>query len=165
MANTDLTGKYFVRRSENSSWEDLTTKFNGIKVLSVDGFNEVGDAVNVYTEQWVNNQSEDFLVTTQDGQQNDVIIRKNVDLDMTLIISRRYQSGTPAIDEQTVYDNIVNYINGGAFYIKSAYVNKQVKVICTKSFKPTTQKLQRGLKSYILVTIPLHTLDKPTAAT
>lgn len=158
MAN--LTRKYFVKRALNATWEDVTSKFNGLKILSVDGFNEEGDAVNVYTEQFIDSQTEDFMVTKQDGSGNDVIIRKNVDLSMTFIVARRY--ATSAIDEQTIYDSFRDYVcKGGAFYIKSAYVNKRARVVCLSGFKPTAQKLNRGNASFILATIQLHTLDKP----
>lgn len=161
MANTNLSNKYFVRKTSAAAWEDITTKFDGVKVLSIDGFNERGEEVNVYNEQWVNSQTEDFMVTTTDVQGNDVIIRKNIDLSLSFIVSRRYANG--AIDEQTTYDNIVSYLcDNGDFYIKSAYVNKSAHVICLKSFKPTTQKLNRGKNSYILATITLHCLDAPT---
>ena len=156
-----LTGKYFVRRTTSGTWEDITTKFAGIKVLSIDGFNEVGEAVNVYTEQWFDSQQEDFMVTKQVNGEN-VVVRKNCNLSLTFIVSRRYALGD--IDEQTVYNNIVNYICWhGDFYIKSTYTNKQAHVICTESFKPTAQKLNRGASSFILVTVPLHTLSNPIA--
>ena len=161
MANNNLSNKYFVRRDSEAQWEDITTKFDGLKVLSIEGFGEQGDSVNVYAEQWVNQQGEDFLVTNQDGQGNDVIIRQNVDLQMTIIFSRRYTNNV--VDEQSVYNAFVAYLNGGAFYLKSAYPNMQAHVICLKGFKPTTQKLHRNEKSYIMATISLHCLDAQTS--
>lgn len=157
---TATKNKYYVRRTTSESWTNIATQFSGVRVLKLDGFNSKGEAVNVYTAQWTDSQVEDFMVTTQDGSNNDVIIRQNVDLAMTFIVSRRYASS--AIDEQTVYDSFVNYVcDKGAFYIKSEYANKQVKVVCLKSFEPTDQKLNRGKNSYILATITLHTLEAP----
>lgn len=161
MANNELTNKYFIKRKSTDTYADITTQFSGIRVLSVDGFNEYGDAVNVYTEQWIDSHTEDVMVTKQDGNGNDVIIRKNVELQMTVIVSRRYTNS--AISEQTVYNSLRAYLDGGAFYIKSAYTGMEAHVICLSSFKPTAQQLQRGDKSYILATIPLHCIDKPTA--
>ena len=159
--NNNLKGKYFVRRKTNASWEDITTKFDGVKVLSIEGFNEIGDAVNVYTEQWIDEQAEDFLVVTQDNGGNDVIIRQNVDLRMTFIVSRRYAANV--IDEETVYNTVVDYFTKhGGLYIKSVYPNKVAHVVCLKGFAPTTEKLHRGERSYILTTITLHCLDEPT---
>lgn len=161
MANNELTNKYFIKRKSTDTYADITTQFSGIRVLSVDGFNEYGDAVNVYTEQWIDSHTEDVMVTKQDGNGNDVIIRKNVELQMTVIVSRRYTNS--AISEQTVYNSLRTYLDGGAFYIKSAYTGMEAHVICLSNFKPTAQQLQRGDKSYILATIPLHCIDKPTA--
>ena len=153
----ELTNKYFVS-TNGTTWEDVTTKWNGVKILSIDGFNERGEAVNIYAEQWQTSQNEDFMVTSANGS----VIRKNVDLTVTFIVSRRYASSV--IDEQSVYDSVVSYMcDNGAFYIKSAYTNKYAKVACLKSFKPTSQKLNRGKASYILTTVTLHTLDVPTS--
>ena len=159
--NTNLSNKYFVKRKLSDSWTDVTTLFNGLKILSIDGFNEVGDSVNVYTSQWVGSQTEDMMITKQDGHGNPIIIRANVDLTVTFVVGRRYASTT--IDEETVYNSFVKYVcKDGDFYIKSAYVNEYVHVVCLKGFKPTTQKLQRGVKSYILATMTLHCLEAPT---
>ena len=75
---SDLSGKYFVRKSSSSAWEDITSKFSGVKILSVDGFNEIGDAQNVYTAKWVNSQTEDYHLS------GGTIIRGNVDLSVTM---------------------------------------------------------------------------------
>ena len=157
MADTTLSGKYFFKNATTSgAWEDITVHFSGVKVLKIDGFDELGDAVNAYTEQWIDSQNEDMYIVGGD------IVRKNVDLSMTLIISRRYVDGG-SIDEQKVYDGLMESLFNKDFYLYSAYTRKQAHVICIKSFKPTTVDLHRGDKSYILVTVPLHTLDKPTS--
>lgn len=157
MAN-NLSNKYFVKRQESDSWQDVTTLFDGVKVLSISGFNSEGEAVNVYSEQWVNSQEEDFLVTTKDEHDNDVVIRKNVDLEMTFIVGTRY-SANKNVDTQTVYDSFKDYIcKNGSFYIKSAYVGKYAHVICLKGINPTAQNLHRGQNSYIMATVTLHTL-------
>lgn len=159
------SGKYFVKRKSTDEYVDLTAMFNGLAVLSVDGMNEEGDAVNVYHEQWVDEQKEDFLVTkqvTNDNVTSDVIIRSNVDLRLTFIISRRYTN--ELIDVQTVYDSFIDYVcKSGSFYIKSLFANKEAQVVCLKSVKPTTQKMNVGYDNYILATIELHSLDKPQA--
>ena len=155
----DLSNKYFVKRQESDSWQDVTTLFDGIKILSIKGFNEEGESVNVYSEQWINSQTEDFLVTTKDENDNDVVIRKNVDLEMTFIAGSRY-SANGNVDTQTVYDSFKDYIcKHGDFYIKSSYSGKYAHVVCLKGIKPTTEKLHRGNNSYIMATATLHTLD------
>ncbi len=163
MEDRTLKNKYFIRKSTSDNWTDITEAFYGVRILKLDGFNEVGDAVNVYTEQWVNSQEEDFYVGNKDRRGKDLVIRKNVDLQMTIIISRRYVDG--GIDEQTTFNELKTYLlNRGDFYIKSAYTGLQAHVICIKGFKPTAQNLNRGNASYILATIPLHCLDEATEA-
>ena len=160
MAN-NIVNKYFVS-TNGTSWEDVTTKWDGMNVLSLTDMNSKGEAVNIYNEQWINSQQEDIMVTTKDSHQNDVVIRKNIDINLTFIVGRRYASTT--IDEQVVYDDVVNYMcNKGFFYVKSLYTRKYAKVACLKSFNPTTTKLNRGDRSYILATIPLHVLDVITS--
>lgn len=154
-------GKYFVKRNDSDSFADITTLFNGVAVLSVDGFNERGEALNVYHEQWIDSQKEDFLVTKKDDNDNDVIIRGNVDLSITLCVSKRYRTGGGNFNEINMYDSLIDYFcNKGAFYLKSTFVNKTAKVVCLSSVKPTSQKLNRDVNGYILVTIPLHVLDE-----
>lgn len=155
--------KYYIKKALNDEWEDVSEKFVGVKILTLNGFNEKGDTVNVYSEQWVTSQSEDFIVTKQDNQGNDVVIRKNVDLSLTFICGSRYG----ASDTQTIHDTFIDFLtNHGDFYIKSSYMNKEAHVVCLKSYKPTTQKLNRGLQnSYILGTIDLHALTSPNVAT
>lgn len=154
-----LKNKYYVRKAASGEWEDLTTKFVGLKILKVDGMNEVGEAINIYSEQWIGSQSEDFFVTNKDALLNDVVVRKNIDLQLTFICGSRYG----AIDTQACHDSFVDYVTkSGDFYIKSKYTDKEAHVICLKGYKPTTQKLHRGINdSYIMGTIELHTLDAP----
>ena len=149
----NLSNKYFVKRTAGGSWEDVTTKFAGIKILSIDGMNELGDAQNVYTAQWVNSQVEDYHLT------GGSVIRTNVDISVTFVAGQRYG----AANTQSAHDAFVNYMcNQGDLYIKSTYTGKYAHVVCIKGYKPTTQKLHRGSNSYILGTITLHTLDKPS---
>jgi hypothetical protein len=136
--------------------------FDGVAVLKLDGMLAKGEPVNVYTAQWIDSQQEDFMITTLDGSDNPVVVRKNVDLELTFIVRQKYAIGT--IDVQTVHDNFVDYITGSDVWLKSSYVgNKYVHCVCLKEYKPTTVKLGRGDNSYIMGTITLHCLDAPTS--
>lgn len=149
----NLSNKYFVKKTAGGAWEDVTTKFAGVKILSIDGMNELGDAQNVYTAQWVNSQTEDYYLS------GGTIIRANVDISITFIVGERYG----ASNTQTVHDAFINYMcNGGDLYVKSAYIGKYAHVVCLKGYKPTTQRLHRGASSYILGTITMHTLNAPS---
>lgn len=162
MADTSLINKYFFKKEANDDWQDFSTAYKGVRVLRIEGLGELGDAVNVYSEQWMESQEEDFLITGSSGK----IIRKNVDLSMTIIISRRYidDSLIDFYDEMEMYNTLVDELLSEDFYIHSEYTKLQAHVVCNKGFKPTTMDFQRGRKSYILVTIPLHCLDKPKEA-
>lgn len=150
----NLSNKYFVKKTLGGAWEDVTTKFVGVKILSVDGMDELGDAQNVYTAQWVNSQTEDYHLS------GNTIIRSNVDINVTFIVGERYG----ASDTQTVHNTFTNYMcKQGDFYIRSAYTGEYAHVVCLKGYKPTTKKLHRGTNSFIMGTITLHTLSSPTS--
>ena len=154
------SNRFFAKNTESGTFQDITTMFDGVAVLKLDGMLAKGEPVNVYTAQWIDSQQEDFMITTLDGSDNPVVVRKNVDLELTFIVRQKYATGT--IDVQTVHDNFVDYITGSDVWLKSSYVgNKYVHCVCLKEYKPTTVKLGRGDNSYIMGTITLHCLDAP----
>ena len=156
------SNRFFAKNTESGTFQDITTMFDGVAVLKLDGMLAKGEPVNVYTAQWIDSQQEDFMITTLDDNDNPVVIRKNVDLELTFIVRQKYATGT--IDVQTVHDNFVDYITGSDVWLKSSYVgNKYVHCVCLKDYKPTTVKLGRGDNSYIMGTITLHCLDAPTS--
>ena len=152
--------RFFVKNTQSGTFRDITTMFDGVAVLKLDGMLAKGEPINIFTQQWLSNQKEDFLITTLDDIDNPVVVRKNVDLELTFIVRQKYATGT--IDVQTVHDNFVDYITGSDVWLKSSYVgNKYVHCVCLKEYKPTTVKLGRGDNSYIMGTITLHCLDAP----
>lgn len=156
------SNRFFAKNTESGTFQDITTMFDGVAVLKLDGMLAKGEPINIFTQQWLSNQKEDFLITTLDDNDNPVVIRKNVDLELTFIVRQKYATGT--IDVQTVHDNFVDYITGSDVWLKSSYVgNKYVHCVCLKGYKPTTVKLGRGDNSYIMGTITLHCLDAPTS--
>lgn len=156
----DSRNRYYVKNTENGTFQDITTMFNGVAVLKISGFLDKGKPVNIYTEQWIDNQEEDFLITTTENNVP-VVIRENTDLELAFIIRQKYATST--INLMTVHDNFINYMTGSDVWLKSAYVgNKYVHCVCLKEYKPTTINLERGDKSYIMGTITMHTLNSPT---
>ena len=156
------SNRFFAKNTESGTFQDITTMFDGVAVLKLDGMLAKGEPVNVYTAQWIDSQQEDFMITTLDGSDNPVVVRKNVDLELTFIVRQKYATGT--IDVQTVHDNFVDYITGSDVWLKSSYIgNKYVHCVCLKEYKPTMVKLGRGDNSYIMGTITLHCLDAPTS--
>lgn len=152
--------RYFVKNTSNGTFADITTLFDGVAVLKVDGMLAKGKPVNIFTQQWLSNQKEDFLITTLDGNNNPVVIRENVDVELTFIVRQKYATGT--INVQSVHDSFVDYMTGSDIWLKSSYLgNKYVHCVCLKEYKPTIIKLDRGVNSYIMGTITLHALDAP----
>lgn len=152
--------RYFVKNTSDGVFQDITTLFDGVAVLKVDGVLAKGKPVNIYTAQWVNSQVEDFMITTLDQNDRPIVIRENVDIELTFIVHQKYANSV--IDVQDVHDGFVDYMTGSDVWIRSSYVgNKYVHCVCLKDYKPTTVKLQRGINSYIIGTISFHTLDAP----
>jgi len=157
----DLKGKYFVKNKENGSFVDVTTLFDGVRVLTIDGMLSKGKPVNIYDEQWVNEQEEDFMITTLDNNNNPVVIRENVNIQITFVVRQKY--ATNVIDVQQQHDAFVEYLTGSDVWIKSSYVgNKYVHCVCLKEYKPTVTRLCRDSNSWMMGTIELHTLDAQT---
>ena len=150
-----ITNKYFVKNSESGSFVDVTTSFDGVNVLSVDGLDSKGRSLNVYHEQWITGGT-DFMITSNNGQ----IVRENVDIKVVFIVGQRYANAT--IDTQTVYDSFVDYMTNTDVWVRSAYVGKQVHCVCIDKVEPKTIKLHRGNNTYILGEIQLHCIEKPS---
>lgn len=154
-----MTHVYQVKKSENGTFANIETMFDGLRILKLDGLLAKGKAVNIYTAQWIGSQSEDFMITTRDNNNNPVVIRENVDLTVTFIISHRYANG--AMDVLSTHDSFIEYMTSGDLWIKSSYTgNKYVHCVCLNEYKPTTVRLQRE-DAYVLGTITLHCLDAP----
>jgi hypothetical protein len=158
----DSSNRYFVKNTANGVFQDITTLFDGVAVLKVDGMLGKGKPVNIYTAQWIDSQREDFLITSTDSQNNPLVVRENVDISLTFIVRQKYASNT--IDVQSVHDSFVAYMTGSDVWIKSAYLgNKHVHCVSLSEYKPTTIKYGRGNNSYAMGTITLHTLDAPVS--
>lgn len=156
---------YQVKNTQAGSFANIETMFNGLRILKMDGFLAKGKPVNIYTAQWIDSQEEDFLITTIDETTNNpVVIRENTDIEITFIIRKKYATNpSVSFDVQSVHDDFISYMTDTDVWIKSSYVNnKYVHCVCLKEYKPTTQKMKRGDKSWIMGTITMHALDAPT---
>lgn len=156
--NNELTGAYFAKNTPNGTFQDITTMFDGVRVLQVSGVAAKGKAVNVYHEQWLDSENEDFMITTNNG----IIIRENVDIEITFLVHQKY--ATSAIDVKTQHDQFVNFLTNTDVWIKTDYQNNAVAhCVCLDGYEPTTMKLKRDNNAnYALGTIKLHCLDTVT---
>ena len=151
------TGLYYVSKT-GTGFQDIVTLFPYVQVLSVTGLLTKGEPVNIYNEQWVDSQEEDFLI----AHENNTIIRKNPDIEITFVVSLRY-GGSSSAELTSLYDTFVNYMTESAIYIKSNYVKRSVYCVCNKMVEPENIKLQRGTQgSFILGKITLHALNSPS---
>lgn len=156
----DSSNRYYVKNTANGTFQDITTLFNGVAVLKLEGMLSKGKPINIYTEQWFDSQVEDFMITTLDENENPVVIRENVDIDLTFIVRSKYATG--AIDVLATHNAFVEYMTNSDIWLQSSYVgNKYVHCVCLNEYKPTTINLERGEKSYIMGTITFHTLESP----
>lgn len=146
--------RYFLKNTSGGTYTDVTSLFNGVNILAVEGFDSRGKALNVYMEQWMDGTT-DFMITSENG----VIARENVDIKVVFIVGQRYASTT--IDTQSVYDSFVDYMTNTDVWVKSEYMGKAVHCVASDKIDPKTIKLHRGMDSYILGEITLKTLEKP----
>lgn len=152
-----ITNKYFVKNSESGSFVDVTTLFDGVNILAIEGLDARGKAINVYIEQWITGGT-DFMITSNNGQ----IVRENVDIKVVFIVGQRYANAT--IDTQNVYDSFVDYMTNTDVWVESLYVGKQVHCMALDKVEPKTIKLHRGGNTYILGEIQLRCIEPPTTA-
>lgn len=164
MAN--IANEYLVKRGVNDTYATFASLFNGLRILSIEGFNAIGETVNVYTAQWVNSQDEDIAITTHvtSPQIADVVVRKNTDISITFIISDRYANAV--INVGYIHDTFIEYMTSAPLFVKSKYVDKEVQCMCLSKYEPTDVKLKRprGL-NYIMGTLTLHKLATTTRST
>ena len=148
--SSDLNG-YTIRKSASGN----PLSYDGLKILEMDGANGKGKAVNVYNKQWINSQTEDFMITTTDSLQDPVIIRENMDIEVSFIIHKKYGADNVV----AVHTQFINDMTSGDVWISSPYAGT-FHCVCLEKYKPTTKK-----KSYIMGKITMHVLEAPTSNT
>lgn len=156
--SNELRGVYYIKNTQNGTFQDITTLFDGVRVLAVSGVAAKGKAVNVYHEQWIDSETEDFMITTNNG----TIIRENVDVEVTFIVHNRYATNT--IDVKYQHDAFVDYMTQKDVWIRTGYQNNVIAhCVCLDGYEPTTMKLKRDDNAnYALGTIKLHCLETIT---
>lgn len=160
----DLKDAYFVKNTENGTFTDVTTLFQGVRILKVDGLASKGESKNVFTQEWVNSETEDMMIVMETDEEPVKILRKNVDIEITFVVRQKYAS--TVIDVQTQHDLFVDYMTNTDIWIKSNYMgDKFVHCVCLKEYKPTVMKLHRGGNSinnhrnWAMGTIQLHCIS------
>ncbi len=154
----DLKQAYFLKNTENGTFADVTTMFQGVRILKVDGMGAKGKAKNVFTQDWMYDETEDMEIVMENDTDTIQILRENVDIEVTFLVKQKYASTT--INVQTQHDLFVNYMTKTDVWIKSNYMgDKSVHCVCLNEYKPTIMKLKRGNDSFAMGTITLHCLE------
>lgn len=156
----ELKGKYYIKNKPNGTYTDVTELFDGVRILTIKGFFDQGETTNVYNAQWVNSQTEDFIIPDTDENDEPIVVRKNMDIEITFIVGQRYASET--IDAAKRHDQFIRYLTNSDVWILSKYAKKKVRCMNLESYSPTVAKLCRGDKSFMMGTIKLHMLEMPT---
>lgn len=158
MANIEK--EYLVKRG-SQEYTPISELFKGVRILKVEGLASTGAPKNIYTASWVNSQTEDYMVTTQEtreGEDYDVVLRNNTDIEITFIVGDKYADTD--IDVRVTHDAFIAYMTDGALYVKSNYTDRAMRCVCLKEYKPTLVRLKRQTKNnYITGTLTLHALD------
>ena len=148
-----LKNKYFIKSSLTSDFVDVTSVFDGVNILAVEGLDSLGKALNVYYEQWIDGNT-DFMITSNNGQ----IVRENVDIKVVFIVGQRYANNTVNFDTQAKYNSFIHYMTSTDVWVKSSYTDKQVHCVALEKIEPKTIKLHRGNNSYILGEIQMKVI-------
>ena len=153
-----VANKYLCKQTASGTYTDINLLFDGVKVLKSDGFFSVGKSKNVYQAQWVNSQTEDFLIA-HESDQSRKIIRENVTIELSFAISQKYTE--TEIDEEEVYAAMCDYFLNGEVYLRSQYAGKDVRVIALEGQEPNAIRLKRNNNNFILASWKFHALEKP----
>lgn len=148
---------YYVKNSEDGTYANVATTFSGVRILAINGMTAIGEAINVYNEQWVDG-TEDFLIAAQDGK----IARKNIDVELVFICANHYVTEQETQDLQLLCDTFTNYMTQTDVWIRSEYTGKDIHAYCNSGMDVNTIRLKRGHDSYIVGKIKMHTLAPPT---
>jgi len=157
---TDLKKVYYVKNNYTDLYNDVTDLFHGLRILKIDGLLGQGKPVNIYTAQWNDEQDEDFLITTIEDNKP-VVIRENVDIDITFIIHQKYADPNTDIDVMEEHNGFIHYMTSTDVWVRTEYLGGvEAHCVCLKEYKPTVTKLNRGNQSWMMGTLTLHVLDR-----
>lgn len=131
-------GRYLMQK-DGKNEIDIEDYFKGLRVLSVKGFGEFGEANNIYIERWIGSNDADVFIPT-DSEGNATISYAPKDVVITFFIS----SSTANINVLTLKNTFLNYIQG-ATYFTDGYRRLKNKLIFMGS---TENSLERYSERY-----------------
>ena len=78
-----IANRYFITKGVEA-FADITTKFSGVTILKIDNFLARGKAKNIYTQSWINSNTEDVYVP-------DTVFFENTDVVLSAVIACEQQ--------------------------------------------------------------------------
>ena len=141
-----IPNKYYVKQG-SEVYTDFTTKWVGLTILKLDNFDKRGKAKNIYTQSWVNSNTEDVFIP-------DTVYFENPDMSISFKIDDFSNHG---VNVSAVHDSFIEYMSTHKVMIKSLYLNKEATFVHLDEYEPTTKKISRGVGcNYILGTLNMH---------
>ena len=148
-----ISDVYYVKQGTDS-YQDFTTKWVGLTILKMDGFNKKGKAKNIYTRSWINSANDDVYVP-------DVVYFENPDMSISFMVN---DFDNHSVNVEAVHDSFIDYMTTHKVMIKTLFLDKEATFICNAEYEPTTIALKRSVgNNYILGTLTMHRVTTTTS--
>lgn len=142
-------GIFFVKdlAKSDGSLADLSTKWEGVSFLKVEGLTTKGKPKNIYIQSWTDSDVDDVAIP-------DKVYYEHKDITITFVVSDKEKD----IDVSDTHSNVVEYLCSHKLLIQSSI--SKLKVTCagnSEDYTPSVIRLGRtkGL-NYILGSIKLN---------
>ena len=141
-----ISNVYYVKQGTDA-YQDFTTKWVGLTILKLDGFNKKGKSKNIYTRSWINSSTDDVYIP-------DVVCFENPDVAISFRVD---DFESHSVNVQSVHDNFIDYMTTHTVTIKTLFLDKEATFVCKAEYEPTTIALKRSDGgNYILGTLTMH---------
>lgn len=147
MANGEFI--HYMQRIDipNQPLYDIEEEFKGVLYCKAEGMNAIGEAKNVYTEDYAESDKiRYYLPPTDDDYANKATV-----INMTFLIY-----GKP-IERQRVYDRFTDYVRKGAHRYYDTARQRELRFIVKDEITVSDERWH-GTTAYIEVTIPLQNI-------
>lgn len=126
---------YYVKLKDEAeaAYQDMTVKWPGLVVQSIEGLASRGTPKNIYTAEWVNSNTLDVDVP-------DEVFYEAGDIEITFYISD-FQDHS--VDPTVVHKNFIDYMTSKQVSIWSKYLNLANNFVFLYTYEPSSTKLMR----------------------
>lgn len=123
---------YYVK-SGSDDYADVTTKWEGLYFLQVEGLTDRGAPKNIGVQEWVNSNKLDVYIP-------DTVYYATNEVKITFIVRDVYNH---SINVRATHDAFISYMTSRKVSIKSLYDKLENEIVCQSSYEPTTILLSR----------------------